>query len=94
MTTLSKKDGSVFASGHVVVETFTAMGENSHNKVRVRPISSEGFKNEARVQCSTSMRKNHPLGTKFELFLIVRDAGETPTLYAHHNADYRVVRDR
>jgi hypothetical protein len=92
MTSIFKKNGKIFVGGDVVVETFIAAGENSHNSVRVRPIFSEGFSEATRVQCSRAMRKNHPVGTKFILRLTVRDTGETPTLYAHHDAPYRVVK--
>ena len=84
-------DLSTFSRREVVVETFRAYGENSRNKIRVRPIASEGFDPEIRVQCALKMRADHPVGTIFRLSLTVRDAGGGDTLFAPENAPYTVV---
>lgn len=86
-----KRDLSTFTGDYVVVKSFWAWGENSHNKVRVAPIPQEGFPDGTRVQCSTKMRANYPVGTMFRLYLTVRDTGASPTLFAPSHADYTVV---
>ena len=50
------RDISKFTEGYVIVETFIASGERSSSNVRVRPIPSEGFDPDIRVQCSNKMR--------------------------------------
>ena len=74
-----------------MVETFYAFGEGSRNRVRVRPIASEGFAPNVRVQCSTRMRKEHPVGTLFRLYLYPRDAGASPMLSARNSEYYEIV---
>lgn len=78
----------------VVVETFRAHGEPSHAALRVRPVEEEGFPEGTRVQCSRGMRTSHPVGTRFKIFLTLRETGDGPCLYAHHDAPYLVVSDR
>jgi hypothetical protein len=75
----------------VVVETFRAFGEPSSSSVRVRPAPEEGFPDGTRVQCSRTMRKAFPVGTRFRLYLTLRETGDGPCLYAHHDARYEVV---
>ena len=80
-----------FSGGWVVVETFYEFGQGFRNQIRVRPIASEGFSPEVRVQCSTKMRKKHPVGTLFRLYLYPRDAGAKPMLSARNSEYYEVV---
>src|SRR5262245_59122750 len=75
----------------VTVETFIPVGEPSNASIRVRPISHEGFPEGTRVQCSRKMREHYPIGTKFRLHLSLRETGDGPRLYAHHDAHYEVV---
>ena len=48
-----------------LIETFWGLSEQSEKKVRARPVAGQGLSPNMRVECSSSMRKNHPVGTKF-----------------------------
>ena len=76
---------------HVVVETFIPAGEPSDAEIRVRPVKEGGFPDGTRVQCSRRMRTNHPIGSRFRIYLRLRETGDGPCLYAHHQAPYVVV---
>jgi len=80
-----------FRSGVVIVETFVPVGESSNASIRVRPVPEEGFPEGTRVQCSRKMREHYPLGTRFRLHLRLRETGDGPCLYAHHDAHYEVL---
>jgi hypothetical protein len=80
-----------FIPRYVIVETFKAYGEPSHATLRVRPVKEEGFPDGTRVQSSRKMRTNHPVGTRFKIYLSLRETGDGPCLYAHHDAPYTVV---
>lgn len=81
-----------FSGRHVIVETFWSYGEQSHNDVRVRPVAEEGFSPDVRVQCSTEMRANHPVGTRFRLFVSTRRFKSNKLcLYSHYTDSYEVV---
>ncbi len=54
---------------HVIVETFLNPGEASSATYRVRPVPGQVFPVTMRVQCSRALRRAHPLGTKFRLFV-------------------------
>ena len=53
---------------YVIIETLQAPGEFSHNSIRARPITGQGFPANMRVECSTSMRKKYPVGTKIKIW--------------------------
>ena len=40
---------------------------------------------------SRTMRKNYPVGTRFRLYLTLRETGDGPCLYAHHDAPFEVL---
>ena len=53
---------------YVIIETLQAPGEFSHNSIRAQPITGQGFPANMRVECSTSMRKKYPVGTKIKIW--------------------------
>ena len=72
----------------VVVETY--YGNRSH--IRVRPVPGQSFPPTMDVECSRSMRKLHPLGTKFRIRAKeTNKEGGKPFLYSHYNWPYEVV---
>jgi hypothetical protein len=75
-----------------VIETYRNPGEPSANKVRARPLDGQGIPATWSVECSTSMRNDYPVGTKF--LLLGRPAGgklEAEFLYCKPRAEFRVL---
>lgn len=78
----------------VVIETFKNRGEASGSSVRARPVSGQGLDSGMKVECSSKMRKGHPVGTKFLLQAKFANREGGPSfLYAHYNSPYRVLSD-
>ena len=81
-----------FQPSYIVVESFHPHGEASRNSVRVRPIPSEGFSPDVRVQCSRKMRYSHSVGTKFRIFAFPRIiSGHAPMLTTRNSNSYEVI---
>ena len=76
----------------VAIETFRNPGEPSSASIRARPLAGQGFSTSMRVECSSTMRKNYPLGTVFvvEAQLIDKEGGNQ-FLYMHYKWPYQVV---
>lgn len=76
----------------VIVETYNATQSSKAARVRVRPVAGQMFPESWDVECSKAMRKNHPVGTKFEIRAreTNREGGK-PYLYSHHSWPYRIV---
>lgn len=76
----------------IAIETFKNPGERSSASIRARPLAGQGFSTSMRVECSSNMRKNYPLGTVFvvEAQLIDKEGG-IQFLYTHYNWPYEVV---
>ena len=78
----------------VIIETYHHAGGGSSKKVRARPVGGQGLDTSMNVECSSKMRKNYPVGTKFliEAKLTNREGG-SDFLYSHYNSPYEVVTD-
>jgi hypothetical protein len=77
---------------NIFIESFLNTGESSSSAVRARPLPGQGLDTNMRVECSSKMRKNYPIGTVFivQAQVIDKDGG-TPFLYTHFNWPYSVV---
>lgn len=76
----------------VVVETYEARKPGKSSLIHVRPIKDQPFPTAMDVECSRSMRKNYPVGTKFRIWAKVTDReGGKPFLYSHFDWPYEVV---
>jgi hypothetical protein len=77
---------------NIAIESFENPGEPSGASVRARPLPGQGLDTNMRVECSSKMRKNYPVGTVFIIQAQVIDKeGGTPFLYTHFNWPYSVV---
>ncbi len=77
---------------YVAIESFRNPGEPSNASVRARPLSGQGLDTNMRVECSSKMRKNYPIGTVFIVQAQVIDKeGGIDFLYTHYNWPYTVV---
>mgnify|MGYP006949114208 CR=1 FL=1 len=76
----------------VAIETFRNPGEPSSASVRARPLPNQGLSLSMRVECSSKMRKDHPIGTVFiiQAQIISKESG-SDFLYTHYNSPYTVI---
>jgi len=78
----------------VVIETYRNTHGGSSKSIRARPLPGQGLDTAMNVECSSSMRKEHPVGSKFLIQAKVtsRENG-TPFLYSHYRSSYQVLSD-
>ena len=75
-----------------IVTTVPNTSGGSSASLRVVPLPGQGISTNTKVECSRSMRKQHPQGTLFKISLTLTSReGGTEFLYAHYNSDYEVV---
>ena len=76
----------------VAIETFRNPGEPSSASIRARPLAGQGFSTSMRVECSSTMRKNYPVGSVFivEAQIIDKEGG-SQFLYTHYNWPFEVI---
>lgn len=78
----------------VVITTCRNLGEPSSKDIRARPLRGQGFAPDMNVECSSRMREQHPVGTKFIVRCKLTDReGGPPFLYTSYRWPYRVVSD-
>ena len=78
----------------VIVESYHEAGSGLHGKVHIRPVQGQGYPTALRVRCSKSLSKNHPVGTRFRIFVKLTDRqGGSEFLSSHHSWDYEIVPD-
>jgi hypothetical protein len=58
----------------VEVESYLpARTSGLHGKVHVRPLPGQGYADDMHVECSRSVTRNYPVGTKFRLRCTLTD---------------------
>ena len=79
----------------IVIETYDNLGEPSAESIRARPIFGQDLDPSMKVECSSKMRENHKIGTKFLIQAKVtnRECG-TSFLYSHYSWPYKVLTDK
>jgi len=76
----------------VVIESFVNPGEPSNLAIRCRPLPGQGLNTKMRVECSSRMRQNYPVGTCFLVKAkIVEMQGGATFLYTHYNWSYKLM---
>jgi hypothetical protein len=76
----------------VIIETYYEMKSGKSSRVHARPIAGQPFPTTLDVECSRSMRANHPVGTKFRVWAKLTDLnGGGEFLYTHWQWPYEVV---
>jgi hypothetical protein len=79
---------------YVIIETYLAIGESSKHSIRARPLLGQNIPTNMKVECSSKMRKSHPVGTKFKIKAKIKDNEELqPCLYTSYKWSYEVVSD-
>lgn len=75
----------------IVVESYLHSGGGSKHSIRCRPIKGQGLPTHLNVECSSVMRKSHPVGTQFRIRARVTNREGTPFIYTYHNWPWAVV---
>ena len=75
----------------VIIETFRHTGGNSKHSIRARPLSGQGLSTSMRVECSSSMREIHPVGTLFKVRAKIKDTDQEQHLYTSWQWAYEIV---
>jgi hypothetical protein len=61
-------------------------------KVQVRPLPGQGLDPTLNVECSRSLREQHPVGTKLRMKVQLTDMDGTEFLYSYHGWHVEVVK--
>lgn len=77
----------------IIVESYRATRTGGlQGDVHVRPVAGQGLPTDLHVECSRSLRRNYPVGTKFRIKAKLTDReGGGEYLYSHHGWKYDVV---
>ena len=76
----------------VIIETYRHEGGGSKHSIRARPIPGQGLDHNMNVECSSSMRKKHPIGSKILIQAKITDREDgAPFLYTYHRWPYKLL---
>jgi hypothetical protein len=77
----------------VQVESYIADRTSSlHGTVHIRPVPGEAFPTSLRVECSKSMGRDYPVGTRFRIWAKLTDKeGGRPFLYTSWRWKFEVL---
>ena len=86
------KSKTSVAYSYYDVETCRNSGEPSANSIRVRPVDGQGLPSTMNAECSTSMRKQYPVGTVFRIRAqVVENSTGATFLYTHFSWPFEVI---
>jgi hypothetical protein len=76
----------------IVVETYHEIGSGLHGDLHVRPIAGQSLPRNLRVRFQKSLRRTHPLGTRFLCYakLSNKDGGNE-FVHTNHAWDVQVL---
>lgn len=79
---------------YIIVESYRASSTAGlHGEVHIRPVAGQGLPTTLRVECSKSLSKNYPVGTRFRLRAKLTDReNEGEFLYSYHGWKVEVVK--
>ncbi len=78
----------------IVVETYSGRKPGKSSLIHARPVAGQIYPPSMDVECSRPMRKNHPVGTKFRIYVKETDReGGKPFLYTYYRWSYEVVEE-
>jgi hypothetical protein len=87
---MKSKQSAAYA--HYNVETYRNACEPSANSIRVRPVGGQGLPLSMNVECSTSMRKQYPVGTVFRIKAqVAENSTGARFLYTHFSWPFEVI---
>lgn len=75
----------------IVIETYRGTWGSSAAAPPARPLPGQGLDPNLKVECSSSMRRNHPIGTKFLIEAKLTEGYGTPFLYSSYRWSWKIV---
>jgi len=78
----------------IVIETYGNTLDERSGAPPARPLPGQGLDTDLKIECSESMRRSHPIGTKFLIQAKLTDRQGTEFLYSSYRWSWRVLTDR
>ena len=76
----------------IIIETYKEVKSGKSSNTHARPIEGQPYPTTLDVECSRTMRKNHPVGTRFKVFVKLTDReGGGEYLYTSWQWAYEIV---
>ena len=75
----------------VIIETYFHSGGGSKHPIRAKPISGQGLSTSMTVECSSSMREKHAIGTLLKVRAKIKCTSQEPHLYTYYGWPYEVI---
>ena len=84
------KDGQRYVP--VILESYRLTKSGKGHDLHMRPIAGQGkFKPDMDVECGRDMRRNHPAGTMFLAWCIIKNREGTDFVFTSHHWPNPVV---
>jgi len=76
----------------IIIETYAEAKVGKSSRIHARPIAGQPYPTTLDVECSRAMRKQHPIGTRFKVYVKLTDReGGGEYLYTSWRWKYEIV---
>jgi len=76
----------------IIIETYEETKSGKSSRIHARPIAAQPYPTTLDVECSRAMRKQHPIGTHFKVYVKLTDReGGGEYLYTSWRWKYEIV---
>jgi len=70
---------------YVIIEVIAAPFEASRHKIRAKPLANQGYDDDMRMECPTSIRKEANIGSLYKVWAKVKDTDLKPQLFTSYH---------
>ena len=68
----------------VIIEVISAPSEASRHNIRARPLAGQGYDEDIRVECPTSIRHKENINELYKIWAKIKDTSQKHQLYTSY----------
>ncbi len=70
---------------YVIIEVIYAPSEASRHKIRAKPLADQGYDEDIRMECPTSIRHEENIGSLYKVWAKLKDTSQKPQLFTSYH---------
>lgn len=76
---------------YVIIEVIHAPHEASRHKIRAKPLAGQGYDENIRMECPTSIRDEENVGSLYKVWTKLKDTSNKPQLFTSYHWEPELI---